>query len=264
MMAAILQTFDQYFVRVHEDNSWDEIYNPHEATVFNRKNEALKWARNETNMSDYITAISGKNVQKIRDEFDEWVKNGMVRRTFDPLNPLFNVMYDPEKHDALDVLKWHYEQTYKGNDLMIQGDVYSSWSRVMWDHFDFLHDFQAYHSHDFTEKYISFKIKVASKAKWKDFKKEMDFMLDNFEFNFFDGDTGGLIISIFDHDLSETRNMVLIMHDRENDVWSVDNLRFRIGTPVVDRKSLKECFQTIRKDYWYDDEDWDDEDDDLY
>lgn len=255
MMATILQTFNQYFVRVHEDNSWDEIYNPHEATVFNRKDEALTWAKNETNLTRYITAISGKNIQKARDEFDEWIKNGMVRRHFESLNSTFNVLYDPEKHSAMDILKWHYQSALQGDDFMIQYEVYESWGEL-WEHFDFIHGFQAFHDNislsvlDYTKTYISFEISVSRQAKWENFKKEMDLILDNFEFDHPDEDDG-LIISIFEHDLCETRNMALLMNDREKDEWSVYDSR-GFCSYDLQKEPLRKCFELIRSKYWYD------------
>jgi len=135
--------------------------------------------------------------------------------------------------------------------MMIHQEVFSSWCNRIWDHFNFINDFDSYVSIDYTETFVSFEIKVDRKAKFEDFNEELDLVLDNFEFNYVDKD-GGLIINIFDHDLSATRSMVLIMNDRVNDEWSIENNRCGFGSPVMNREPLEKCFNKIRKKYWYD------------
>lgn len=246
-----MKSFDSYYIQAFEDGSWNEVYDPHVATVFISEKAAEDFANNKTDFSEYITLISGSdNIFAEYNIFDEWVANGMIRRHFEAMNPTYNVMYDPEKHDCMDVLKWNYQFAIKGDDMMIHQEVYNSWCSRIWDHFNFINDFNSYCSGDYTEKFVSFEIKVDRNAKLEDFKKELDLVLDNFEFNYVDKD-GGLIISIFEHDLCETRSMVLIMNDRENDEWSIENERCGSASPVINRESLEKCFKKIRKKYWY-------------
>ena len=253
-MKAILKSFDQYFVRVNSDNSWDEVYDPNVATIFSSKKKAREWAEENTTLSEHMETES--NIERIKKDHAEWVNNGMIRRSFDPLPVNMNQMFDPEKHDAMDIFNWFYE--FNSNpeyDMLIKQEVYSSWSdaRYSENYFEFIDEVQSFYNHDdFSKRYISFRIKVYPNSKFEDFKKEMDVILENFNFNLVD-DNGSLMIDIFDHDLSATRSPVLFMIDYENDKWALADVRFKFGDEYdIGPTSLEECFNYIRKNWYYD------------
>jgi hypothetical protein len=246
----ILTCFDQYYVRcTGDDGSWDEVYDPRVATIFPSKKAAQDWANNEPQMSKYLKVET--DIVGIIKNFQQWLDSGMVRRHFDAPND-YNTLYYPHKNNSMDVLKWNYQHAVQGDDMRVSQKVYESWAHQMFHHFDFIQDFAAYWSNDYREKYISFTIKVGPKSTFGSFKREIDMLLNNFEFTHLD-DENNLMIEIFENDLHETRHMVLLMEDRENDKWSIQNLRYNFnGSKELERVSLERAFEELHRHYYYD------------
>jgi hypothetical protein len=249
-MKAIVTSFDQYYVCcTDEDGGWDEVYDPRAATVFSSKKAAQEWVNREPEMGEYLKVQT--NIDEHITCFESWLEGGMVRRHFGaPSN--WNVNYDPEKHDAMDVLKWNYQYAVEGDNMRVTQDVFELWYCAMHNVFNFIHNFQSFYSLDYKNKYVSFEIMISPDSSFKDFKEEMDMVLDHFEFNHLWNDES-LMIDIFDNDCCETRNPQLLMDDRENDKWSIIDLRHNYGgTKEYENLSLKEAFEIIRRNYYYD------------
>mgnify|MGYP005851136987 CR=1 FL=1 len=246
-MKTILESFDRYYVRTHDDGSWDEVYDPNAATVFSSKKKAVEWAKECTTMEKYILPIT--DIDTRIKEFDEWVSNGMVCRTVPALNKKYNILFNSTKHDRMDVLKWLYNFSADPEfEHTITQEVYSSWNNVKYSNmFQHFRDMNAY---EYAERYVSFSISVAPDSKFESFKEEIDLLLNNFEFDFLD-DNGNLVIDITDNDLSETRSPFLVMIDRANNTWALIDRRYNSNNNYkVGPTTLEQCFNFMRK-YWY-------------
>lgn len=224
-----------YFVRVVNNTTFEEIYDPQQATQFKTKKEAQKWIDFASQMKTNSKVVE---YQESVQPFLDWANNGMVRRTLNCINRIMSRPYNNESLEEV-IDWWIYSCT---NDDEIDYDDYKTWPEL-YSIAKHLWGVRGYHSEDYTELYISFEIYSKQSGQFEDFEKELNMVLDKITFK---DEEGYLILPIFDHYLSEHGNSVsLLIHPETKKV--------KIGGRWRDDEfnSLEDAFNYIKKERWY-------------
>lgn len=224
-----------YFVRVVNNTTFEEIYDPQQATQFKTKKEAQKWIDFASQMKRNSKVVE---YQESVQQFLDWANNGMVRRT---LNCINRVMSRPYNNESLEEVIdwWIYSRT---NDDEIDYDDYKTWPEL-YNITKHLWGVNGYCSKDYKKLYISFEIYSKQSGQFEDFEKELNMVLDKITFK---DEEGYLILPIFDHYLSEHGNRVrLLIHP--------ETKKIKIGGRWRDDEfnSLEDAFNYIKKERWY-------------
>lgn len=228
----IVCLFEQYYLRVNQAN-WDEIHNPHFATSFDAKKEANEWLKKNTTLSEYAKAVSAEEAIK---KYDEWMKDGGIRRSFDFVNNVLSRKYNNES--AEDVLEWRL--TVEPDSIRYED--YATWPDLR-DKFEHLWDVERYHNDDYTEKFLSVQLYFKPDSKYKTFKKEFGLVLPHVTRL---SEDGYKTFSVFDHFLSEGGDYVELFYKTENDCYVSGRWSDKV------RGSLKECFEYLKTERYYD------------
>jgi hypothetical protein len=226
-----------YYVRLVDDKTFDEIYDPTFATQFNTKNKAQKWIDTYSSMAEHSQVVETADAIQ---EYGKWVKSGSIRRTLACVNTSMSRPYNDEPLD--EVIDWWIYA--KNNNREIKYEHYQTWpdlygiSKHLWS-------VNRYSNRDYTEYYISFEIYTRRDGKFEDFESELNKVIDKVTFK---DDEGYLIFSILDHYLSEHGNSVsLLIHPESKHVkisgrYSYDNNEF---------SSLEDAFNYMKKERYY-------------
>ena len=106
-----------------------------------------------------------------------------------------------------------------------------------------LWDVEGYHSDDYKEIYTTFSVYTRKDGNFEDFQRELNMVMDKVTYK---DDDGFLVMSIFDHFLSEHGNSVsLLIHPKTKQVkvsgrWHKE-----------DFTSLEEAFNYMRRERYY-------------
>lgn len=226
----IINLFEQYYVRVNDKN-WDEIFNPNYATLFKSKKEAKEWLVKNTTLEEYANVVDLKDTVE---KYNEWSKNGSVRRSFDFVDNSLSRPYNNESPE--EVLEWRL----KVNSEQIRYDDYKTWPDL-YTLFNNVYRLTEYHSDDYSKKYVSFELYFRKDSKFKEFKKEFDLILPKVTSQ----KNGYKDFSVFDHFLSEGGDSVDLFYKTDEDCYVAGRYTNKI------KGSLKECFEYLRKERYY-------------
>jgi len=218
---------DTYFIRVNEDGSWDEVYNPNAATEFKRKIDAKEWVANNTTFCEYGVAIDRKEAI---DKFDAWVERGMVRRSFQALTNLSR-KYNGEPRE--EILQWRFDSFFED----IKQEDYKSWPELS-EIFDCLSAVDGY-----GDESLTVSMHVNKDTRFETFKNELDLVLDRITYKTDDGD---ICIRILDRFLSENGNSAWFYINIDG-TYSIEE-RYGEG---IERVSLKKAFNYWKKYRYY-------------
>ena len=224
-----------YYVRVVNNTTFEEIYDPKQATQFKTKKEAQKWIDFASQMKTNSKVVEYRESVQ---QFLDWANNGMVRRTLNCINRTMSRPYNNEPLE--EVIDWWIYS--RANDGEIDYDDYKTWPEL-YSITKHLWDVNGYHSKDYKKLYISFDIYSKQIGQFEDFEKELNMVLDKITFK---DEEGYLILPIFDHYLSEHGNSVsLLIHPETKKV--------KIGGRWRDDEfnSLEDAFNYIKKERWY-------------
>lgn len=238
MTYIISHDFEQstpYCVRVVDETTFDEVYNPEFATQFKTKKEAQEWIDISSSMKEYSKVVDfDESVQK----YKEWVEGGTVRRTLACINRTMSRKYNNEPLEEV-IDWWVYART---NDNEIDYEDYETWpklssiSKHLWD-------VSGYHSRDYKDLYLTFKIYTKQDGNFEDFQRELNLVLDKITYK---DEDGFLILPIFDHYLSEGGNSVSLLIHPETKQVKIDG-RWR----VIKFVSLEDAFEYMKSERYY-------------
>lgn len=226
-----------YFVRVVDDTTFDEVYNPMFATQFETKKEAQEWIDVSSSMKKYSKVVDfAEHLLK----YEEWLKSGTVRRTLACINRTMSRQYNNESLE--EVIDWWIYQ--KNHDDEIDFNDYRTWpnlysiSKHLWN-------VNGYYSSDYEELYVTFEIYTRQDGNFDEFQNELNLVLNKITYK---NEDGYLVLPIFDHYLSEHGNSVsLLIHPETQQVkiegrHSYDNRKF---------SSLKDAFDYMKLERYY-------------
>jgi len=193
---------DPYYIQL-SDTHWEESLCPYVATEFKSAVAATKWSKENTTFGEYAVALEP---QPEKEKFDEWVKNGMVRRRFDILNKKLSRKYNGETPE--EVLAWRI--SVREDVDAIRYEDYKTWPDL-YSVFKHLFNCSSYYSKGEVGKLQhSFSVYTRRDGKLDDFEKELNLILPHVTYL---DDDGGKMINVFDHYLSEGGNsMSLVAH----------------------------------------------------
>ena len=225
-----------YYVRINEDNSWKEIYNPQFATYFNNSETALNWMRDNTNLFEYAHAVDSVEANK---KFQEWSKHGMVRREFPAIDRKFSRKYDPQKNDRISVLQWYIDKALNSEDNILYSDS-RTWPSL-YSLFKHLNDIQVFARKN-NVKTIGCQISVSKKADFETFKDEIDLIIERIDVD----EDGDLRFPILDDDLSRGGSRYLIKC--KDGSWEICSY---YGSRMLEDANLEDCFKYIQEHFSY-------------
>lgn len=224
-----------YFVKLGDEGTFDEIYNPKFATQFKTKKEAQKWIDMNSQYSRMSFVVDfDESIEK----YEEWFNSGTVRRTLACINRIMSRQYNNESLEEV-IDWWIYE---KNHDDEIDFNDYKTWphlysiSKHLWD-------VEAYHSSDYKELYVTFEIHTRQDGNFDEFQRELNLVLNKVTYK---NEDGYLILPILDHYLSEGGNSVsLLIHPETQKVkiegrWDYDEF-----------SSLKDAFEYMKRERYY-------------
>lgn len=227
-----------YYVKLHNDKEFHEIYNPTFATQFNTVQLAKEWVNTYSKMADNSKIVETADAIA---KYEKWVKSGTVRRTLNCINLSKSRPYNGESLDEV-IDWWIYTQLHDGE---IKFEHYTTWP---WPYSISKHifDVNAYHNRAYTEKYITFEIYTKTTGKFEEFEAELNKVIDKVTHK---DEDGYLIFPIFDHYLCEHGNSVsLLIHPKTNKV-KISGGRW---CDQHDYDSLEAAFNYMKKERFYD------------
>ena len=216
-----------YYIRINDDGSCDECYSPIVATKFKTAEEAVDWVKENTTFGDYAKSVLFSTAEK---NFNDWVNNGMIRRSFPALNKNVSRKYDKDKDTNLDVLNWWFDNEE------VRYEDYETWPKL-YSIFDHVWDVQK-----FTDGSKSFSIYTNRNGKFTNFKKELDLILDKVTPN----EKEEKVLSIFDYHCGEGGNFAYLVQSKDGK-WSVRTRYY----DEIKNETLKECFEFMKKNRYY-------------
>jgi hypothetical protein len=226
-----------YYVRLVDDKTFDEIYDPTSATQFNTKKEAQKWIDTYSSMAEYSKVVETADAIQ---EYEKWVKSGSIRRTLSCVNTSMSRPYNDEPLD--EVIDWWVYATE--NEGEIKYEHYETWPELH-EISDYLFGIEHYSNEDYSDTVITFQIYTSRKGKFKQFEFELGKVLDKVTYK---DDEGYLIFPIFDHYLSEGGNSVSLMIHPETKKVKIEG---RYGWDYDEFSSLKEAFEYMKEERYY-------------
>lgn len=217
-------------------NYWEETYSPYIATEFKNAKSAIKWSKDNTTFGEYAVALESKPEKA---KFDEWMKNGMVRRRFNIIDKKLSRKYKNETPE--EVLVWYI--SVREDVDGIRYEDYQTWPKLH-SVFKHLFDRVSYYSKRDDGKLLhSFSVSTRRDGRLEDFKKELNLVLPHITYLDNNGDK---IINVFDHYLSEHGNSVsLIAH--KNGKFSVEGKY----NDAVTNADLEKCFNYLKRERYY-------------
>ncbi|RTK97764.1 MAG: hypothetical protein EKK64_00745 [Neisseriaceae bacterium] len=226
----IICLFEKYYIRVNESN-WDEIYNPNYATTFKSKKEANDWVDRNTTLKQYAQIVDSKKAIK---KYDEWEKDGSIRRSFDLVDNNLSRPYAGESPE--EVLKWMLEVDID----KIRYEDYKTWPDLH-SLFKHIHRLDKFHSDDYTKQYTSFSFYFKPDSNFEEFKKEFDLVVEKTTYE----KDGYKVFDIFDRFLCEGGNSVDFFYKNDEDCYVGGRWSKQVSG------SLKECFEYLKKERYY-------------
>jgi len=226
----IVSLFELYYVRVNE-NSWDEIFNPNYATTFKTKKEANNWVERNTTFKEYAKVVDSKKTIK---EYEEWQSNGSVRRTFYLVDNTLSRPYAGESPE--EVLEW----LLKVDKYQIRYEDSKTWPEL-YSLFKHIHRLNKFPDDDSKEECVSFSLSFKLDSNFEEFKKEFALIVKSTTYE----KNGYKIFDVFDRFLSEGGNSVDLFYKNDNDCYVSGRWSEKV------RGSLKECFEYLRKERYY-------------
>jgi len=227
-----------YFVRVVDDTTFDEVYDPRFATQFKTKNEAQEWIDECSSMKKYSKVVDfAEHLLK----YEEWVKSGTVRRSLSCINRIMSRQYNNESLE--EVIDWWIYQ--KNHDDEIDFNHYRTWpylysiSKHLWD-------VNGYHSSDYKELYVTFEIYTRQDGNFDEFQNELNLVLNKVTYK---NEDGYLILPIFDHYLSEHGNSVSLLIHPETQKVKIEG---RYSYHNQEFSSLEKAFNYMKRERYYD------------
>ena len=224
-----------YYVKTVDNTEFQEIYNPKIATQFKTKKEAQQWIDVYSSMKSHSKVVDfEKSVQK----YEEWVNGDTIRRTIACINRTMSRKYNNESLE--DIIDWWIYQTQNG--YKIDYEDYKTWPQL-YSISKHLWEVEGYHSGDYKEIYITFRVYARKDGNFEDFQRELNMVMDKVTYK---DDDGFLVMSIFDHFLSEHGNSVsLLIHPKTKQV--------KVGGRwhKEDFASLEEAFNYMRRERYY-------------
>jgi hypothetical protein len=238
MTYIIRQDFDissvPYYVRVVDDKTFEEVYNPAFATQFNSEAEARKWIDTYSSMAKYSTIVEFKDSVSL---YFEWFKGGTVRRTLSCINTSKSRPYNNESVD--EVIDWRIYATENGSEIKFEH--YKTWPHL-YQICEHLWDVENYPNSKYTEYYLTFKIYTGKSGKFEEFEAELNKVMDKVTYR---DEDGYLIFPIFDHFMSEHGNNVSLLIHPETEKVKISG---RYSWNEREFSSLEDAFDYMRRE----------------
>jgi hypothetical protein len=232
------QSMPHYYVRLgllSNSSTFDEVYSPSRATLFHTREQAQDWVNTYSPFAQYSEIVELEGEVK---EYDQWVKEGCVRRTLACINQSMSRPYNNEPLDQ--VIDWWIYATE--NDGEIKYEHYVTWPGLG-EISNHLFSIEKYHdSGDYSKTCITFQIYTSRKGKFKQFKFELSKVIDKVTYK---DEDGYLVLPIFDHYLSEGGNSVYLLIHPDTDEVRIE------GSENLEFSCLKEAFKYIREERYY-------------
>ena len=161
-----------------------------------------------------------------------------VYRTLPLIKPEVNRKYDPKKDTPDTILDWwmQYKLLPEGS---VTSETYASWPSP-YSAFKHLWSFVGYHSKNYKEIYRSMQIRTAKDGSFKDFKHELNKVLDYINYT----ENEYKILPIFDHELSEYECRFFLYRNDQDCKIKGDRRDLFKGT-------MEQCFGEMRRNYYY-------------
>lgn len=224
-----------YYVRTGDGSTFEEVYNPKFATQFATEVEAQKWIDTWSSLKDFSTVV---DYEESAQRFEEWAKDGMVRRTLACINRAMSRKYNNEP--LAEVVDWWIYATI--NDDEIDYEDYETWPDL-YSISKHLHEVQSCSSGDFETIDITFQIYTSQNGNFDEFQSELNLVLDKVTLR---DEDGFLILPILDHHLSEGGNSASLMIHPET-----KKVRVEGRWTGEEFSSLEEAFEFMKRERYY-------------
>jgi hypothetical protein len=203
-------------------------HNPRLATLFSTKKEALRFCT--------TFDMDGVKIDLKERHFKSFDDCKYVFREIPKVNYTHSKKYTVET--PKEVLEWWMQ--YKNlPERSVKYDDYKTWPKL-YSLFTYLFDLATYNSRDYKEKYETCQIKVPKSGNIKDFRAELNLVLDFCTFF----NEGYKVFPIFDHELSQYESRYFLYK-------SDDDCQITNGSYTKFEGTFEEVFNKIRNEYYY-------------
>ena len=251
-MKYVIKMFEEYYFRDAGD-CVEELYDLEQATIFTSKKSAKEAIHTLAGMGDYCDILK---FDDIIEDFRKWKDAGMVRRTLHKVDESKSKKYDGEGlEEVIEHRIWAF------NNPQSRYEDAKTWPDV--GHFlENFYDTEFYSNHDYTERYMSFQIKLhKQKSVFSKFKEEMEKLLPHVTYVDEDGE-GYKIFRVFEHTLGE-HGIYSFYYDESQDFHKIVKTTYGSDRDTF-KGTLKQCFEKLKKYHYKENEqeerEWDDYD----
>ena len=208
------------------------FHDPNRASHF----ESVETAEEFCKLFDY----PDRKIEPLSEHIKLFQKCTYVYRKIDKLDDSINIKYDEKKHDALAVLDWRMKRN-KAPERTVAYENYRTWPDL-YSVFTYLFNLTKYNSRDYKSLFYSVQLKTPKNGNYEDFYKDFALVLD---YCTFVDEDGRKVFDIFDHECCEYERRRLCFGGEDD--CTISN-----GRRDIFKGTLKECFEKMRKDFWYD------------
>jgi hypothetical protein len=225
------------------DKNYELVLDPSMATEFANQEEAISLLTDKT--STCVEQIKVFDLKGAKAKFAKWAKASFSLGERSYLNKSLSRKYDPQKDTVNDVIDWHWKKSLEDEDL-IRYEDYKSWPKL-WSVTKNIWDVTGYEDYKKGKHFQTFSLVFRRDDQFEAFKKEIDYILKNFEITCKD-EKGNIRFDVFDHYLSEGGNTVSFYKINKNK-WEVRPWGSVCSTIVSG--DLKTCFEYLKKERYY-------------
>lgn len=226
-----------YYVRLVDQETFQEVYNPRFASQFKTEEDAASWVSIFSPMQNYSEVVKLENALQ---RYKKFISGETVRRTLACVNTSMSRPYAGESlREAIEW--WEYQ---KKHDREIKFEHYQTWPKL-YQLSKHLWDVCSYHGRDYSESFITFQIFTNRQGNFKEFAEELNMVMEKVTYK---DEDGYLIFPVFDHFLSEHGNNVSLQVHPETGKVRIEGRHYRNG---VEFESLEDAFNFIKKERYY-------------
>lgn len=228
------------------DQSYSIGYDPRKALAFPTRKEANWWANDNIVDQDNLRVIKRSVAFS---DFEKWLSTGLVIHEHEKINRNLSYQYNPEIHDRIHVLEWHWATAEPKISSAIKSKDYHSWPRL-YTLFEHLWSLVSYDDLENETLYHTFQICTERDGDFDTFKSELDLVVDRITYEEqIDGVTYKRL-PIFDHGLNEYDSSALF-YNPNADRHIIKSVRYSYQAPKH-IGTLESCFKYLKTHLYYD------------
>jgi len=254
-------TEEKFFLRATNDGVY-RVVDPSKATHFPTKGSVEHWLDNNIcSTSRYKFKVIGQEELDIAiSDFQKRLDEGLPYGKVVTLDQELNILFDPEKHDPVDVMDWWWKLRVKDiTSQELESEALQAWTDAIDYYFDRGESIFRFLSTRYPDGYnpeYSLDVGYNEKMNPKFFRDELLFILDRYNITYRKSVMPGVRLRCISVKLPGLMSFDLFEVDMEKDLWILKksyltlvklakSLNKDSESPPIRKQSLDECAQEL-------------------